>query len=237
MFNKKKKMKQMMEHDEIVVKLNDPIPKGTYDDDMLDEVVIGEIIDVKDVVVEKKKDIQFSDFDPTVNMDTKKDEPVKATNLSMSDLDEVEENEVFEAEEILEDPMDDGIEEITGETLEEAVVVEKKDLNKFFEEGKEKSKKLRKTEKKEKKKSKRSKKKEHDLQDVKDRKIFRYRNKKYTKVEDFVKFLLDHYLDLDEIAAEVLDDENFYGWVSKRSGIFEQSLKEFKEMKEKIEEI
>ena len=111
----------------------------------------------------------------------------------------------------------------------------KKDLNTFFEKDKKQTKKLKTKDKKPKKQSKRAKKKEKMLQDVKDRKLFKYGKKKYTKVEDFVRYLNEHYLDMDVIAKEVLDDEYFYGWVSKNSGIFEQSLKEFKQIKEKIE--
>ena len=86
-----------------------------------------------------------------------------------------------------------------------------------------------------KKKSRRKSKKEQLEQQIKDQKLFRYNNKKYTKVEDFITYLNAHYLDIDVIAREVLDDENFFGWVNKNSGVFQQSLKEFKEIKEKIE--
>ena len=42
-----------------------------------------------------------------------------------------------------------------------------------------------------------------------------YEDKFNTKVEDFVKFLQDHYIDMDDIAKIVLEDENFYGWLGK----------------------
>ncbi len=65
--------------------------------------------------------------------------------------------------------------------------------------------------------------------------MFRYNNKKYTKVEDFITYLNEHYLDIEKISEEVLDDENFFGWINKNSGMFNQSLKEYKEIKVKIE--
>ena len=86
------------------------------------------------------------------------------------------------------------------------------------------------------KKSKKPSKRDRNYQDVKDQRVYRYRNKRYTKIEDFVQFLHDNYLDIEEISREVLDDENFFGWVSKKSGVFDVSLKEFKEIKAKIED-
>ncbi len=117
--------------------------------------------------------------------------------------------------------------------LESELEEDTKDLNEYFEESK--SKKELKKDKKKQKKSKRQKKKDKDLQDIKDRKMFKFNGKKYTKVEDFIVYLNEHFLDIDEIAKEILEDENFYGWVSKNSGIFEDSLKEFKKIKEIIE--
>jgi hypothetical protein len=129
---------------------------------------------------------------------------------------------------------------------------EKKDLNAYFREQRAKQQKLQpkpkppvtktKDEKEVEeetsdKKSKKRKKSKKDLleEQIKDQKIYRYNNKKYTKVEDFITYLNAHYLDIEEIAREVLDDENFFGWVNKNSGMFQQSLKQFKEIKEKIE--
>jgi len=114
---------------------------------------------------------------------------------------------------------------------------EKKDLGKFFEENKENNEKLKTTDKKKKgKKKKRTSKRERNLQAVKDQRVFKYDNKRYTKVEDFITYLNEHYLDIEEISRAVLDDENFYGWLSKKSGVLDVSLKEFKEIKEKIED-
>ena len=122
---------------------------------------------------------------------------------------------------------------------------EKKDIRTYFEENQKNNKKLRKGKKEEvieqpeesnkKKKKKRKSKKEKMLEDIKDQKLFRFNNKKFTKVEDFITYLNEHYLDIDDIAVEILEDENFFGWINKNSGKFQQSLQEFKELKKKIE--
>ncbi len=111
----------------------------------------------------------------------------------------------------------------------------KKDLSEYFEDTHKKKKYLKDKVAKEKKTSKRQLRKELEIEDYQAQKVYRYKNKKYTKVEDFIIYLNDHYLDIDEIAQEVLNDEKFYGWISKRSGVFDESLKKFKEIKEKIE--
>lgn len=72
--------------------------------------------------------------------------------------------------------------------------------------------------------------------DIVNIKIFRYKKKKYKKVEDFISYLDDHYLDIDEIARDVLKNEAFFGWVGNQSGIFPNSLEEFKKIKSLIEE-
>ena len=120
---------------------------------------------------------------------------------------------------------------------------EKKELSTFFEENKESSKKLKRSDKKALKKADKEKsskknrktKKDKLQEDIKNQKIFRYNGKKYTKVEDFIVYLNEHYLDIEEIAEEVLEDENFFGWINKNSGVFAKSLKEYKEIKAKIE--
>ena len=68
---------------------------------------------------------------------------------------------------------------------------------------------------------------------IKLKKILQKR-KKYTKVEDFIAFLNDNYLDLDEIADFVLADENFHGWLKKKSKRFDESIGDFRELIEKI---
>ena len=118
----------------------------------------------------------------------------------------------------------------------------KKDLSVFFEEGKDKTQKLKRKDKKALKKERKSKdkphhknKKEQLLEDVKNQTVFKYNGKKYTKVEEFITYLNEHYLDIETISEEVLADENFFGWVNKNSGIFATSLKEYKEILKKIE--
>ena len=112
---------------------------------------------------------------------------------------------------------------------------DKKKLSSYFEDSKKDNSKIKETPIKETRKSKRLKNKEADFYRVKNQKVFVFRNKKYFKVEDFIKYLNSHYLEIDKISQEVLDDENFYGWLSKKSGVFEDSIKQFKEIKEKIE--
>ena len=110
---------------------------------------------------------------------------------------------------------------------------ERKDLSSYFDANKKQTRKMKKKKltKKEKKKLKKQKKRKT----LKDQKIFRFRKKKYSKVEDFIIYLNQHFLEGDEIAREVLDNEDFFGWISKKSGIFDISLKKFTEIKEEIE--
>ncbi len=122
-------------------------------------------------------------------------------------------------------------------------VEKKKELSTYFEENKEKTKKLKRVDKKALKKASkednekqhRKSKKEKIQEDIKNQKVFRYDGKRYTKVEDFVTYLNEHYLDIEKISEEVLEDENFFGWVNKNSGVFSKSLEEFKKIKAKIE--
>jgi|LGOV01.1.fsa_nt_gb hypothetical protein len=122
---------------------------------------------------------------------------------------------------------------IEHKEIEDPKLEGSKDLSAFFNANKKQTKKLKKKKlsKKEKKKLKRKKK---NLP-IKDQKVFRFRRKKYSKIEDFITFLNDHFLEADEIAREVFDDEYFFGWISKKSGIFDVSLNEFKEIRAKIE--
>jgi len=132
-----------------------------------------------------------------------------------------------------------------GEEVEETAEKpkDKKELSAYFEDSKNKNKKLKRSEKtalnkseKENKGKKHKKSKKDKIQeDIKNQKAFRYDGKKYTKVEDFITYLNAHYLDIEEIAEEILEDENFFGWINNNSGVFAKSLKEFKEIKAKIE--
>jgi hypothetical protein len=116
---------------------------------------------------------------------------------------------------------------------------DKVDLNEFFEASKE-QKKLKRRDKKEysRKELKRRKKRQSRArvpEDIRDQKVFLFRKKRYKTVEDFIQYLNDHYLDIDDVAREVLADENFFGFVGKKSGVFPKSLQEFREIKKKID--
>lgn len=137
-------------------------------------------------------------------------------------------------EEFQEEYQEESFEEVMEEVKEE-----KKNLDSFFTTNQEEVKKLKKDkpkkELKDKKVSKRKQRKEQDFQAIKDKKVFKYKNKKYSKVEDFIKFVDDHFLDIEQIAKDVLDDENFLGWISKKSPDFKESIKEYKKIKQEIE--
>lgn len=212
MFNKKKKKKREEQFidDEIVVSMGD-VAKAI---EKKEEVKIVEVeddeIEVEQIDIEQIKIEEIEDMI--------EDDPADQDNLEQ-ELEEVTElDETNDSKEA---------------TVEDAT--SKKDLAEYFEEGRKKNKKIKVKKEKIKKKSKRQLKKAREFADIKDRRIFRYENKKYNKVEDFIMYLNNHYLDIEKIALEVLDDENFYGWISKRSGVFDESLKKFKELKEKIE--
>lgn len=118
---------------------------------------------------------------------------------------------------------------------------DKVDLNSFFDASRNKSRKLKRKDKKrlskkEQRRRKKRKDKKRTADDIKDKNVFKFRKKKYAKVEDFIAYLNDHYLDIDEVAQLILDDENFFGWISKKSGMFNQSLDAFRTIKSKIED-
>ena len=73
-----------------------------------------------------------------------------------------------------------------------------------------------------------------DFEVAKKRRAYKYKKNKYIKVKDFITYLNGHYLELDEIAAKVLVDENFHGWLKKRSKRFDESIHEFREIIEII---
>ncbi len=131
-------------------------------------------------------------------------------------------------------------ENILAPEIDENAVEEKVDLNSFFEASKQKNKKLKRRDrkqysKKELKRRAKRKKKGKGIEQLKDQNIYKFRRKKYKTIEDFISYLNDHYLDIDFVARDVLADELFLGWLSKKSGVFNKSLKEFKDIKEKIE--
>jgi DNA polymerase II small subunit/DNA polymerase delta subunit B len=116
----------------------------------------------------------------------------------------------------------------------------KKQFDEYFEQGRAVQSELEKEEPQNKKqiKPKRIRRKKQreieDFDDIKKRRAYKYKRKKYTKVEDFIAFLNDNYLDLDEIADFVLADENFHGWLKKKSKRFDESIGDFRELIEKI---
>lgn len=203
---KKKKREEQFIEDEIVVSMND----------------ISKTIQSKEVIDED------DDFE------TEEEWAIDPSALEENYNDDLEEDIDSEDEVPLEE---ETAESSKRDTSEEKFVDEKakKELGEYFEEDKKKNKNLKVKKSKTKKKSKRQLKREQEFVDINDRRIFRYKNKNYNKVEDFVKYLDNHYLDLDNIAQEIMNDENFFGWVSKKSDIFDESLKKFKEIKEKIE--
>lgn len=151
--------------------------------------------------------------------DIAEEEPIQAPDFILEDIPEEEESAT--------------VQEFTLPSKD------KVDLNEFFEASKE-QKKLKRREKKQysRKELKRRKKRQSRSRvpdDIRDQKVFLFRKKRYKNVEDFIQYLNDHYLDIDDIAREVLADENFFGFVGKKSGVFPQSLQEFREIKKKIE--
>ncbi|MBN2604807.1 MAG: hypothetical protein JXR62_03140 [Bacilli bacterium] len=113
----------------------------------------------------------------------------------------------------------------------------KKDLSSYFEKSKKKNKKLVKKEYKGSTSSNQinSATVPEEVEDIKVVHVYKFRDKKFFKVENFISYLEDHYLEIDKIAKEVLDDEDFYGWINHNSAVFPESLRYFKELKEIIE--
>lgn len=116
-----------------------------------------------------------------------------------------------------------------------------KDLKTYFEKDKKKQKKLLQKEesivkdKETPKLSRRARRKAGDFTDVKEENSYRFGKKKFTKVEDFISYCTQNYLEIDSIAKKVLKDEKFHGWVSRRSGVYKKAFQEFKEIRNKIE--
>lgn len=93
---------------------------------------------------------------------------------------------------------------------------------------------VKKSVKKQKKVGRKKRKEIEEFEDIKKRRVYKYKRKKYSKVEDFIKYLNEHYLDIDEIADKILNDENFHGWLKKRSKRFDESINEFRDIVEII---
>lgn len=113
------------------------------------------------------------------------------------------------------------------------------DLRSFFEAPKEQKKQKRGERKKYSRKERKRKKNRSMARTpdaIQDQRVFLFRKKKYKEVDDFIAYLNDHYLDIDDVARDVLADEWFFGWLGKRSGMFSQSLAKFKEIQKRIGE-
>jgi len=106
----------------------------------------------------------------------------------------------------------------------------RKELLSFFEESKDYNRKII-----EKKVVEKDKNNESELKGVSNEDFYVFRNVKYAEVEDFIEYLDSNYLDIENISKEALNDEKYYEWLSRKSNVFDESIKLFKEIKEKIE--
>jgi len=111
----------------------------------------------------------------------------------------------------------------------------RKDLSVFFEESKEYNRKMQEKKTKEKKNPKVLKNIETESSNSNENDVYIFRNIEYSEIEDFIEYLDSNYLDIENISKEALKDEKYYEWLSKKSKVFDKSLKQFKEIKEKIE--
>jgi hypothetical protein len=127
---------------------------------------------------------------------------------------------------------DSYIEEVKNSERSKA---KRKDLSSFFEASKRYNSMMQEKDTKENIKPRKQKNIESDTSRIDNDYAYVFRNVKYTKVEDFIKYLDIHYLDIENISKEALRDEKFLLWISKKSNVFEDSVKQFKEIKEKIE--
>ncbi len=146
----------------------------------------------------------------------KASEPKPKTHLTFSDFEEFPPHEV-------------PLKELGKKKFEEYF-----EQNRAPQEEPKEEKKVKKKEKKPKRVSRKKRKEIEEFNDIKKRRVYKYKRKKYTKVQDFIKYLNGHYLDLDEIADKVLTDENFHGWLKKRSKRFDESISDFRDIVEKI---
>ena len=197
-------------------------------DIILEEEVIAVTSDHKEAIAAKEK-LEDIEVIMDIHMDEEiieDSEELVVGNFTYHDSDPNNECTVDEDES---DDVKDKEETVNDEKAD------KKELSSFFEKSKKDNSKIKEEPFKEKRKSKRQQKKDNEFFNVKNQKVFIFRNKKYTKVEDFIKYLNSHFLEIDKISQEVLDNEEFYGWLSKKSGVFDDSIKQFKEIKEKIE--
>ena len=125
--------------------------------------------------------------------------------------------------------------EIEEIDIHERSISKRKDLSVFFEESKEYNRKMQEKKTKEKKNPDILKNIEIERSSSNEDDVYVFRNIEYSKVEDFIEYLDSNYLDIENISKEALKDEKYYEWLSKKSKVFDKSLKQFKEIKEKIE--
>lgn len=162
----------------------------------------------------KKKDLyDFSDFShdqSTTKKESKKVSPPTSGGISFHEFEEIFVTEAEAAKES-----------------------DKKSLKEHFKQNRaaQKELKLEKSIQKQSKKRRKSKRKQREIEDfddIKKRRAFKYKRKKYTKVEDFINYLNENYKDLDQIAENILNDENFHGWLKRRSKRFDESIADFR---------
>jgi len=171
----------------------------------------------------KNKDLyDFSDFSPDETDVVPKTKPSNSNPKEGITFNEFE--EIF----LTEEEMSKAKEESSSkERIKQSRAVQKEP--KTEEAKQEKLKKPKKA-----KKRKRKEKSIEDFEDAKKRRVYKYKRTKFRKVEDFIAFLNENYLDLDEIAGKILTDENFHGWLKKRSKRFDESIDDFKNIVEII---
>lgn len=175
------------------------------------EAELNDIVETTDVI---EPEDNIDEQKPNVSIEsTENDQP----NVVTETAEEVVTNEIINDESI---------------EIEQPTIENQNENQEVVEEEKETKKKKKKPKKKKKEKKT---KKDKDLQAIKDRRMFKFKKRKYTKIEDFIKYLNAHYLDIDDISKEVLESEFFHGWLSKNSGKYQESILELKKIKEKIE--
>jgi len=172
-------------------------------------------------------------FKTSINFDDEKDAFVR-NNQDYIEEHIVDKEPLYTKEDIEEDVEED-INENTSNLSDIDIKDGKKDINEYFKKGTKRNKKLKKASEKRKKKSKKQLKMEQEFETIRDQKFYIFEKMKYRKIDNFIKYLDKHYKDIDQIAPKLLADEKFYEWISKRSGVFDESLEKFKKIKEKIE--
>lgn len=229
-------IKENKNEDEVVIAENNTEePEVVIDKEPKQSPIIDEIVVEDKPLIPDELDIHQVIKEPDVVVD---EEPVVAEEVPeeviISDEVVTSDEEPVVSVELIPEESQENVEEQANIESEE----DKRELNEYFDDSRKvNAKQSKKKPKKQKvtKESRRALKQRKAYDDIKNQRVFRFRKKKYYKVEEFIKFLNDNYLDIDKIAQEVLDDKAFYGFVSKKSGVFESSIKEFKKIKEEID--